>query len=274
MRFKNFLNENTHDIADVRAFLTDILELEDFDYEIHGDKTVTLYCDLNIGASRTQSLKRLPVKFRYIDGGVWITNCKLETLIGLPDKISGSVNIINTFIKDLKYMPTSLGNDEDGSILLSNNRNLESLEGCAKEIAGEFAVTDCNKLTSLEFGPTKVGRNYKVDTCGSLKSIKGIAKEIGRHLILSNNKELESLEGIHKMVSSVGGNIDTSGSRFKSHILGVLLIKNFKNIKYLFGNAKSIEAFKIILQCRADGLDELDCQEKLCDAGLEDYAYL
>lgn len=274
MRFKTFLQENENDINDVRSFLTDVLELEDFDYEIHDDLSVSLKCDLNIGGTRTQSLKRLPIKFRHIEGGIWITNCKMETLIGLPEKITGSFNVINTFIKDLKFMPKTLGEGEDGSICLSQNRNLVSLEGCPEEISGEFALSDCNAITSLAHGPKKVGRNYKVDTCDKITAIDGIAREIGNHLILSNNRNLESLKGVHKMISSVGGNIDVSGSRFKSHILGILLVKDFKNIKYVFGNGKAVEAFKIILQCRQDGVDELDCQEKLCDAGLEDYAYL
>lgn len=275
MRFKAFLQENENGIDAVRSFLTDTLELEDFDYEIHDDLSVSLKCDLNIGGTRTQSLKRLPIKFKFIDGGVWVTNCKLETLIGMPEKITGSFNAINASIKDLKFMPKTLGNDgENGSICLSQNRNLVSLEGCPDTIAGEFAVSDCNALSTLEHGPKKVGRNYKVDTCSKITAIDGIAKEIGNHLILSNNRDLESLKGVHKMISSVGGNIDVSGSRFKSHILGILLIKDFKNIKYVFGNGKAVEAFKIILQCREDGVDELDCQEKLCDAGLEDYAYL
>ena len=272
MRFKDFLLEERQDRDSVKEFLTNELELDESDFEIHPDLSVSLFSDLNIETNKAQSIRRLPVKFREIQGSVWISNCKLESLVGLPHKIDGGINITNTRIKNLRFCPQELGSD--GDVVLQNNRDLESLEGCPKTIPKTFGLTDCHKIVSLEHGPSEVGYNYKVDTCNSLTSIKGMPTTIGKHLALCNNRELRSLAGISKMLKSCGGKLDVSGSRFTSAIMGLVLIKGFTRIEYKFGSKDATAAFEIIFKCRNEGKDELECQDALIDAGLQEFAQL
>lgn len=273
MRFKDFLIEAKPEREVVFSFLTEELYLDTNDFEIHSDLSVTLMYDLNIDANKAQSRKRLPVKFREIKGSAWISNCMLETLIGFPEKIEGGIYLTNTRIKDLKFCPKSLGETE-GDLILQNNRNLVSLEGCPEKVSGDFTLSDCHSINSLENGPKEAGKTYKVESCNSLDSIQGLANNVGKHLMLRDNRKLTSLAGINKILKSVGGKLDVSGSRFTSSIMGLLLIKGFTGISYQFGTADASKAFEIIFKCRNEGKDAVECQDALIDAGLTEFAKL
>ena len=268
MRFKEFLTETPTDEASIREFLNKTLGLDDSDFIINQDKSVSLHTDLNIDPVHGQSLKRLPVKFKEIDGDVWINNCKLETLIGLPEVVE-NLYLINTFVKDLKFAPKTFY----GDLVINNNRNLKSLAGCPTEVPGDFSCCDNHELESLVGGPTTVGKSYKIDTCNSLKSIEGIAETIGKHLSICNNRKLDNLEGINKKVKSCGGKLDVSGNYFTHSIMGVVVVKGITSLEYKFGG-KASKAFDIIFKCRTEGKDALECQDLLIDAGLQDFAKL
>lgn len=261
MRFKHFLAEEFRDEDEINDFLVNTLGIDEDEFTINSDKSVSLHSDLNLDQVHGQSLKRLPVKFKEIQGSVWICNCSLETLIGLPSSIDGSLCIINSRIKNLRYAPKQLG--EDGDLVIQNNRNLISLEGCPEEVM-DFNLSDNHHLKSLAGGPTKVKRNYKVDTCNGLQTIEGIATHIEKNLSLCNNRSLSSLQGIHKVVAYCGGKIDVSGNHFKSHLLGLLLVKGSKGLSYKFGG-KATKVFDIIEKCRAEGKDEFDAQTEIMD---------
>lgn len=268
MRFKEFLTETPTDEASIREFLNDTLGLDNSDFIINDDKTVSLHTDLNIDPVHGQTLKRLPVKFKEIDGDVWINNCSLETLIGLPEVVE-SLYLINTRIKDLRFAPKVFF----GDLVINNNRNLSSLTGCPAEVPGDFSCCDNHELKSLEGGPKKVGKSYKIDTCNALKSIDGIAETIGKHLSICNNRALDNLEGINKKVKSCGGKLDVSGNYFTHSIMGVVVLKGITSLEYKFGG-KASKAFEIIFKCRDEGKDALECQDLLIDAGLQDFAKL
>lgn len=272
MRFKEFLTEVMSSRESIKTFLENTLGLDTDDYTINDDTTVELYTDLSIERGKAAELKRLPVKFSRIDGSIWLTNCRLETLIGLPEEIGGGIFIINSKIKDLNFCPKKIGDVCD--VTIQKNKELISLDGCPEVITNDFSLSDCNALTSLVGGPKEVKRNYKVDACNSLTSIEGIAEVIGNNLVLSENRILTSLAGISKMVHSVGGILDVSGSRFKSAIMGLLRIKGMPKVLFKHGTAAAEEAFGIIFKCREEGKDDLDCQEALIDAGLEEFAKL
>ena len=266
MRFKQFLSESPQDESTIREFLTSILKIDSSDFVINEDKSVSLFNDLNIDAVYGQSLKRLPIEFKQIDGDVWINNCNLETLIGLPDSVE-NLYLINTRIKDLKYAPTTIS----GDLIVNMNRNLVSLKGCPEKVSGDFSCSDNHKIESLVGGPVEVGKSYKVDTCNSLKSIDGIAEQIGKHLSICNNRALNNLQGISKKIKNCGGKLDVSGNYFTHSIMGVVTIKGITGLEYKFGG-KATKAFDIIFKCRNEDKDALECQDLLIDAGLQDFA--
>ena len=261
MRLTHFLAEELNNENEIHDFLTDTLGIDSEDFVVNSDKTVTLNNDLTVDQVYGQSLKRLPVKFKAIHGDIWINNCSLETLIGLPAEISGSLIITNSRIKNLRFAPKKVG--EKADVILQSNRNLISLEGCPQEVEN-FDISDNHHLKSLVGGPVKVNRNYKVDTCNGLESIEGIANHIGKNLSMCNNRSLSSLKGIHKLVAYCGGKIDVSGNHFESHLLGLLLVKGTTGLSYKFGG-KATKVFDIIEKCRADGKDEFDAQTEIMD---------
>ena len=273
MRFNELITESQalNDEQEISEFLTDSLGIDSDDFDINSDLSVTLHTDLNIDAVNGLAIKRLPIKFKEIQGDVWINNCVIDSLIGLPAEINGSVILLNTRIKNLKFCPKLTGEESD--LILQHNRNLESLEGCPVEIPNNFDLSDNHAIKSLENGPKKVGRNYKVDTCDGLETISGIAEEIGKHLSLCNNRKLESLEGISKKIKHCGGKLDVSGSHFKSAIMGVVVVKGITGLEYKFGG-EATRAFDIIFACRNQGKDALECQDLLIDAGLQRFAKL
>jgi len=268
MRFKEYLLEAPQDEETIKEFLTETLGLHPSDFLIKEDNSVTLFSDLNIDAVHGQTLKRLPIKFNEIDGDIWINNCQLETLIGLP-AIAENIYLINTRIKSLKYLPKTI----HGDLVINNNRNLASLEGCPDSVPGDFSCSDNHELLSLEGGPKEVGKSYKIDTCNKLKSIEGIASTIGKHLSICNNRGLDNLEGISRKVKSCGGKLDVSGNYFSRAIMGVVTLKGITGLEYKFGG-KASKAFEIIFKCREEGKDALECQDLLIDAGLQEFAKL
>lgn len=272
-KLKQFLkiNESSKNHKSIETFLLETLQLRPKDFKINEDSSVELFCDLNFSKAACQTRARLPVKFSKINGDIWIHNCQLQTLIGLPDEHEGLVSLINVMIPDLSYFPKLVG--QNSEIFISRCPHLKSLKGCPEEVGSTFNLNDLPNLESLEHGPKIVGTTYKVDTCG-ITSIDGIAETIGKNLILTNNRELKSLAGIHKKIKSVNGIVDVSGSLFKQNILGLFLVKGVKSYRYAFGG-KAEKVFKIVEKNLEEGKDLLDIQYELMEnPELERYAEL
>ena len=66
-----------------------------------------------------------------------------------------------------------------GFFVISKSPNLESLEGCPKEVCGDFYCYNCNNLESLKGCPNKVSGNFSCRRCSKLESLKGAPKEVG-----------------------------------------------------------------------------------------------
>ena len=268
MKFKNYIQETDSGKAGtIKRFLLDNFNLTEDEIEIHEDLSVSIHGDL---ISERTSFKRFPCAFREIKGGVTLSNCQIQTLIGLPEKIQGDLMIFNTKIPSLEYAPTDL---QGGSVYLTANHELVSLKGCPQEV-DTLSIADCEKLRDLSGGPRTVKTTFKVDTCDALMSISGLAEHIGKNLFLTNCRSLESLKNIHKSLNFCGGKINVSGTRFKSHIMGLFFVKGIKGFEYNFGTGKASQAFDIIFKATQEGKDQLECQDLLIDANLESFAGL
>ena len=86
---------------------------------------------------------------------------------------------------------------------------LTSLEGCPKEVGGQFTCED-NELVSLEGGPKTAG-SYNCEF-NKLTSLKGAPEKVKYDFNCSNNKTLESLEGCPK---EVGGTFSIAISAYE-----------------------------------------------------------
>lgn len=125
---------------------------------------------------------------------------------------------------------------------------LDSLVGSPYEVTG---VYDCAK--------------------NNIKSLEGISAIIGSHLHASNNK-IESLEGVDKYLKEVNGYIIIGDNPIKSHLLGLLKIKNLKGVALYNSAPKEVE--DILNKYIKGNKDIFDCQSELIDAGFEELAKL
>lgn len=267
MTFKKFISEASSGKAEtIKSFLLSNCNLVESEIEIHDDLTVTIHGDL---IAERQNFTRFPCSFRAIEGSISFSHCQIKTLIGMPKTIPGDMLLYNTKLVNLEYGPEEIG----GELALTANHQLVSLKG-APQVVTKLKIADSEKLLSLVGGPREIKGICKIDNCGGLTSIEGIAESIGGNLHLTNCRELESLKGIHKSLKHCAGKINVSGTRFKSHIMGLFFVKGIKGFEFNFGTGKASAAFEIIFKAMKDGKDQLECQDLLIDANLESFAGL
>jgi len=187
--------------------------------------------------------------------------------------IKGSFDAGSLGIKTLKgWFPHEI----EGNCTLSGNA-LTSLEGGPKIVNGKFDVGG-NHLTTFKGSPKIVGSYGAIGN--KLSSFEGISSQISLMLDIRNN-DFETLKDIHKYVKRLDGFIALSGNPIKSHVLGLLLIKDLSGISVdrkeapwgLIVNKHLITAAKS--GYGNDNSDNLiDCQHELIEAGYEELAQI
>lgn len=188
--------------------------------------------------------------------------------------IRGNFDASMLGIKTLKgWFP----HEVEASCNLSGNA-LTSLEGGPKIVGGKFDVSG-NHLTSFKGSPKIVGSYAAIGN--KLSSFEGITPQISNVLDVRNN-EFESLKDIHKHVKRLDGFIALSGNPIKSHVLGLLLIKDLTGISVSRKEApwglivnKYLTAGATKTGYGNNNSDNLiDCQHELIEAGYEELAQL
>jgi len=192
----------------------------------------------------------------------WLKAMKITYTIsphGLID-VNGNVDITS---KNLTSIPVQFGHVSGYFYCYKNN--LTSLQGAPQSVSGDF---DCshNNLTSLQGAPQSVGGNFGCDN-NNLTSLQHAPQSVGGDFYCSNNN-LTSLHDIHKQIKSIKGTL-LCDDKIKSHILGLLLIKNLKGID-------GIKKVKNIINKHlfAGDHDVHMCQEDLIQAGFAEMARL
>jgi hypothetical protein len=146
----------------------------------------------------------------------------------------------------------------NGDLFFDNCYDLISFIGCPKIINGTFSIEDLSsnhnstKLTSLEHAPIKVAKDVIFNGCIGLTSLEGIGVdffvEIGNNLWIPRT--------------------------ITSNVLGMIKIKNLKNV---FAGSSSGElklAIIIINQHLRSGRRISKCRQELIEAGLKEFAKL
>lgn len=195
------------------------------------------------------------------DGRIAAHMQKLDNLDGSPKKLTGYFHVGSNHLRSLKGGPEFVG----GNFLCHVNK-LQSLEGGPTYVGGEYFCGD-NELTSLKGAPTKIFADFVCDD-NYLTSLEDVPSSIAGNFICSSNK-LTSLKGIHKQIHSIGGYADFSHNPITSHVLGLLRIKGLKSVSL---SNRKVEI--IINSCLGKKIDIFACQEKLIEAGFEDFAQL
>ena len=261
MNFKQYLNESFGE-NEIEEFLRSC-KVHPTEYVINPDFSVTV--NGNIEIDITDGAKRIPIKLKHVSGTIFITGT-IEKLVGLPE-ICNNLVITEAKIRDLSNCPKVLN-----ELLIQRCDDFVSLKGCPQTLMN-FEISNLPKLESLIGGPKEAKIKYKVENC-SIKSIEGIASNIGNNgLILYNCKNLKSLQHIHKMIKSLTGKLDISGTNITRNLLGIYLINGLddpENIRCKYG--KNIGVIEIIKKAKKDAKDIFDLQDALIEAGLKDLA--
>ena len=210
-----------------------------------------LPCEIN-------KLKGMPKEVR---GSFIINYSTIINLEGSPKKIGKDLKLYDSAIENLKGCPQIIG----GSLILSNVKNIRSLDGCLQEINGDFKL-DCRStnhkiislvggpkivkgsfsfestgVTSLVGGPVEVGGNYGCDRNDLLKSLEGAPEKV--HSFYCNFTELESLINSPK---EVNGDFNCSYTKLTSlvgapeEVGGNFHCGNNRNLKSLVGAPKKV----------------------------------
>ena len=139
----------------------------------------------------------------------------------------------------------------------------------ANLLLGDLSMTkipiqiDGSEFTNYEFSDNNLS---------TFENFPPVAKRIG-----CNRNKFESLHNIHKYIKemSVFSTLSFFENPIKSHVLGLLKIKNLKEvILYGTGDDKKLMDVETIINKYLPEGDLLKCQEELIDAGLDDFAQL
>lgn len=151
-------------------------------YIINDDLSVSVDEDVYIDDSK---VSEIPVNFREINGNLRIDNCNFINLKGLPDKLE--------------------------NLLIANCRNLESLQGCTKEISNNFTLRN-SSVDSLKYGPVHVGGKYHIDL-KKITNLHYLATQIGELCLDDCNITTLDTNGVVCIVDDVISICDTPLSR-------------------------------------------------------------
>ena len=190
----------------------------------------------------------------------WLKAMKIKYTIspqGLID-VNGDVDITN---KNLTSIPVQFG--RVGGDFYCDNNNLTSLQHAPQSVSGGFYCSN-NKLTSLQYAPQSVGGDFYCHH-NNLTSLQHAPQSVGGFFCSYNN--LTSLHDIHKQIKSIKGKFVCDDDKIKSHILGLLLIKDLKKIE-------GIKEVKDIINKHLVDKDIHLCQEDLIQAGFAEMARL
>ena len=213
--------------------------------------------DLCCQDNQLMSLKGAP---QHVDGDFWCNRNQLTSLEGAPEHIVGDFCCQDNQLVSLKGVPQHVGGD-----FWCNRNQLTSLEGSPLQIGGDFCCQD-NQLVSLKWAPQHVDGDFWCNR-NQLTSLEGSPKHVGGNFLCYANK-LTSLEGIHEQIVEINGEANFKQNPIKSHVLGLLLIKGLKSVK--FDNKQLANVINKYLPLG----DIMECQNELIDDGLEEFAQI
>ena len=153
-------------------------------------------------------------------------------------------------LKELFELRKQLKEDINGNILIYNSwiedgRFPEKHQYKGQKLNGNFDCSECGDLKSLEGAPDSVTGNFYCHHCTKLSSLEGI--------------------GV-KYLKQINGKIDLEDCPIKSHVLGLLKVKDLKEVKM---DNKEVEEI-INRHLRSRNINK--CRAELKDAGLEEFA--
>lgn len=191
----------------------------------------------------------------------WMTRHGISSFTVNPD---GSVDVPGSvFLDDFTGSRIPAKFNRVGGDFVCAGVGLTTLENSPSFVGGDYRVNH-NSLTSLQGFPAQVEGSVDISDNSELTSLDGLnGVTIGENFFAERLRKLTNLKGIHKQIKSVTGKIDFSGSGIKSHIVGLMMIRNVKSVDT--GNG---EADRIMNKHLGTDRDPITAQEEMIDAGL------
>lgn len=175
-------------------------------YMILDDLTVNVFGSVNL--NNKLNGKKLPIKFKKVDGYFDISDNELKTLEGCPEVVTKDFNCsrnnlaslfnspkeVGDFdcsyndLKDLSYCPKTV----KGSFDCSNNK-ITSLKGSPRTVKGFFKCSH-NQITSLKNGPNNIELYFDC-SFNLLEKLTAGPFGVGQDYICNGNK-LVDLDGV------------------------------------------------------------------------------
>lgn len=146
-------------------------------YTISDDLYITVHGSVNLNERIRE--KRLPVKFKLVNGYFDISNNSLETLDGCPEKVGKDFNCSKNNLESLFGAPVKVGDFD-----CSHNK-LVNLSYCPKEVIGFFNCSN-NQLTSIKGSPRTIKGYFRCEH-NKIESLKGGPKYIDAYFDCSHN---------------------------------------------------------------------------------------
>ena len=168
---------------------------------------------------------------------------------------------VDISFKKLTSIPVQFGHVS--GFFYCNNNNLTSLQGAPQSVSGDFFCYR-NNLTSLQGAPQIVSGDFSCSG-NNLPSLQGAPQIVSGDFFCSGNN-LTSLHNIHKQIKSIKGSF-ICDNKIKSHILGLLLIRDLKKLE-------GIREVEHIINKHLIDKDVHLCQEDLIEAGFAEMGKL
>ena len=160
-----------------------------YDYTINDDHTIDIEQSVDIQLS--DGIEELPFKINKVEGNFQIRSSNLTSMYNFPNEIDGDLNIYNSNIKNLDYLPIKFKN-----LNLFDNK-ITSLKGLPEHIHGDLTVNG-NELTNLEHCPKIIDGSFNC-SWNKITSLIGCPETINGWFWCHDNK-LTTLEGGPKYI--------------------------------------------------------------------------
>jgi len=219
-----------------------------------------------------------------VAGDLSLNNLNLVSLVGCPSIVHGDFSCKLNRLNSLRGGPKEVG----GNYNCTYNM-LVTLDGAPRHIKQNF-VCSHNKLVTLEGGPIIVGKHYYCNNNMQLTSLHGCAQTIGGSLLSYDNTALTSLAGgprvvkervdlwhcskltslkdVHLHLPEVHEDIVLYEVPLKANILGLLRIKELKQVSV------EDEKLETIINKYIPYGDLIACAVELEEAGYKELARL
>lgn len=155
-------------------------------YSINEDGSIDADCVF----INSRGLKKLPLKFRNIEGSFQCQHNHLTSLEGCPETVGGNFACNNNHLFYLKYSPKKVG-----GFFNCQENELMSLEGCPQSITGGFHF-ERNNISSFEGFPETVDFFFchmnPVSEIYELNPCKDFIEMINEYKVIRGNKIVET----------------------------------------------------------------------------------